>query len=265
MNDVAVTTLEQAPDVDYTGLAATVWDVFSGDEPGRDHAFFERAVAAGHGPALDVGCGSGRLLRPFLRAGLEVEGVDPSADILAICWRQAEAEGFAPVLYQQTMQSLDLPRDYRTIFVPCGSFQLVVDRCEAFEALRRFHGHLEPGGTLILTVFNRWQEMAGERMGEWTLRKREPLADGTELVKHARVERQDLLDQTLAVTVRYRRERDGQIVEEQICPTTERWYFIHELTLMLEAVGFREIRVTGDYTDDPPTDESDVLAFFATA
>ena len=263
MNDAVVSVPAQGTAEDYTGLAAAVWDVFSGGEPGRDHAFFERAVTAGRGPALDVGCGSGRLLRPFLRAGLEVEGVDPSADILAICRCRAEAEGISPVLYQQRMQTLDLPRVYRTIFVPCGSFQLVVDRTEAFEALRRFRGHLEPGGTLILTVFNRWQEMADERMGEWTLRKRHPLADGTELVKEARVERQNLLDQTLSVTVRYRRERDGQILEEQISPTTERWYFVHELTLMLEAVGFRDIRVTGDYTDEPPTDESGVLAFFA--
>lgn len=264
MNEAAVVTQEHGSEEDYTGLAATVWDVFSGDEPGRDHAFFERAVAVGRGVALDVGCGSGRLLRPFLRAGLEVEGVDPSADILAICRRRAEAEGLFPVLYQRTMQELDLPRDYRTIFVPCGSFQLVVDRAEAFEALRRFHGHLEPGGTLILTVFNRWREMTAERMGKWVLRHRESLRDGTELVKHARVESQNLLDQTLAVTVRYRRERDGLIVEEQMCPTTERWYFVHELTLMLEAVGFHDIRVTGNYTDDPPTDEADVLAFFAT-
>lgn len=263
MDNAVVANQPQDAEEDYTGLAATVWDVFSGDEPGRDHAFFERAVAARRGLALDVGCGSGRLLRPFLRAGLEVEGVDPSADMLAICRRRAEAEGFAPVLYQQTMQALDLPRHYRTIFVPCGSFQLVVDRTEAFEALRRFRGHLEPGGTLILTVFTHRPELAGERMGDWTLRKREPLADGTELVKHARFEHQNLLDQTLAVTVRYRRERAGQIVEEQICPTTERWYSLNELTLMLEAVGFRDIRVTGDYSDDPPTDETGVLAFFA--
>jgi ubiquinone/menaquinone biosynthesis C-methylase UbiE len=249
---------------DYTGLGAIAWELFSGEEPGADHDFFRRLIEASGGPALDMGCGTGRLLLAYLSAGLEVEGVDPSADMLAICRQRAEARGLTPVLYQQTMQALELPRRYRTIFVPCGTIQLVIEREEAFEALRRFHAHLEPGGTLVLTVFNRWREQAEEQLGEWKFRARAPLPDGTELAKHARGETCNLVEQTLTMTVRYQRLQGERVLEEQLCPAPERWYFKHEMTLMLEKFGFRDIRVTGNYTDAEFSDPHYVMAFIAT-
>ena len=164
---------------DYAGLGALAWHLFSGEDgPWRDQAFFERAVRDQAGPALDVGCGAGRLLLPMLQAGLDVEGVEPSADMVAILRQRAERQGLTPVVHEQPMQALDLPRRYRTIFVPCGSFQLVIDRADACETLRRFHAHLEHGGILLLTIYNRWQELAHERPGEWVFRAGEPLPDG---------------------------------------------------------------------------------------
>ena len=47
---------------DYTSLAMIAWELFSGDEPGPDHAFFQRVIEQNGGAALDVGCGTGRLL-----------------------------------------------------------------------------------------------------------------------------------------------------------------------------------------------------------
>jgi SAM-dependent methyltransferase len=178
-SSVAIIRLEANDMEDYTGLAAIAWDLFSGDEPGPDHAFFQSVIAHHPGPALDVGCGTGRLLVPYLSAGLEVEGVDPSVDMLVICRKRAQERGLTPILYQQAMQKLNLPHAYRTIFVPCGSFQLVVERAEAFEALRRFYAHLESDSLLVLTAFNRWLEMADEQLGAWKHRATRSLPDGS--------------------------------------------------------------------------------------
>ncbi len=57
-----------------------------------------------------------------------------------------------PILYQQLMQDLALDRQYRTLFIPACSFQMLAEREEAFEALRRFRTHLEPGGELLVTL-----------------------------------------------------------------------------------------------------------------
>src|SRR5262249_50713908 len=115
---------------DYMGLAAIAWELFSGEEPGRDYAFFRQIVARQGGPVLDIGCGTGRLLLPLLREGEDVDGVDPSADMLALCRKRGARFGLDPVLYRQTLQTLELPRRYRTILVPCGTIQLILDRDE---------------------------------------------------------------------------------------------------------------------------------------
>jgi hypothetical protein len=42
----------------------------------------------------------------------------------------------------------------------------VPNRADVREALRRLHAHLEPGGQLVLTAYNAWQEMQTEQIGE---------------------------------------------------------------------------------------------------
>jgi SAM-dependent methyltransferase len=247
---------------DYTGLGALAWAQFSVDEPDPDRRF-QRIIQQHAGPALDVGCGTGRLLIPYLLAGLEVVGIDPSAEMLALCRIKAAERWLIPQLYQQEMQHLDLPRCYHTIFIPCGTLQLVVNRSQVFEALRRLHAHLVQTGVLVLTVYNRWREMEDERVGRWKLYARHPLPDGSLLYKQVRVQERDLLEQTLTNEVRYRRVQARRVIEEQRCDAPEHWYFQHEMELMLECVDFRTVRITGDYTDEAARDNHHVLAFAA--
>ena len=130
----------------HYGVVARWWAEFNTDGP--EIAYFRQFVEAGQ-PALDVACGTGRLLLPYLRDGLDVDGCDVSPDMLAHCREAAEREGLSPNLYAQAMHELDLPRRYRTIYV-CGGFGLGSTREQDVEALRRLHDHLEPGGLLVL-------------------------------------------------------------------------------------------------------------------
>ncbi len=47
-------------------------------------------------PALDVACGAGRLLVPWVEAALDVDGVDASADMIAACRDAAQTVGCNP-------------------------------------------------------------------------------------------------------------------------------------------------------------------------
>src|SRR5215207_4306668 len=122
-----------APQTWHYGVVARWWAEFNRDGPEID--YFRRYVAAGQ-PALDVACGTGRLLLPYVREGLDVDGCDISADMLAHCRAAAEHDGLSPSLYAQAIHELDLPRRYRTIFC-CGGFGLGSTREEDAEGLRR--------------------------------------------------------------------------------------------------------------------------------
>ena len=123
-------------DWDYRGLAAECYDLWFGEEPFWDQAFFHQRLTRNGGTALEIACGTGRLLVPLLRDGLCVEGVDASEEMLAICGTKAARVGVTPVLHQQLMQDLALNRCYRTLFIPAGSFQILAERTEAVAALQ---------------------------------------------------------------------------------------------------------------------------------
>jgi SAM-dependent methyltransferase len=251
--------------VDYTGLAVTAWELFSTDEVGPDDAFFHAIVAQFGEPALDIGCGSGRLLLPMLGDGVDIEGVEPSADMLALCRERAATRGLQPVLHQQLLQTLDLPRRYRTMFVSCGTLHLVVDHAEVVDALRRLHDHLLPGGAAVLTAFAPWVYIWAEGPfgKDWHPRASRTLPDGTDLVKEGMLLGVNKTEQTAEYAVRYRRLRGETVLDEQICQTPLRWYYKHELSMMLEQVGLQVTSVTGNYTDEPVTDDHNVTVWVA--
>jgi SAM-dependent methyltransferase len=113
--------LTEGPQTWHYGVVARWWAEFIDDGPEID--YFRRRIEASGEPALDAGCGTGRLLLPFLRGGLDVDGSDISADMIALCRAAAEREGLSPALYVQPLHELDLPRRYRTICV-CGALGL---------------------------------------------------------------------------------------------------------------------------------------------
>jgi ubiquinone/menaquinone biosynthesis C-methylase UbiE len=90
-----------------------------------DRFFFLDVIGQYGEPVLDIGCGTGRLLLDYLAQGIDIDGVDNSGEMLAICRTKAQRQGMpAPALYQQRMEQLKLPRSYRTILGPSSVLQL---------------------------------------------------------------------------------------------------------------------------------------------
>jgi SAM-dependent methyltransferase len=259
------------PQTWHYGVMARWWAEFNTDGP--EIAYVQRFVEHGGQPALDVACGTGRLLIPFLHAGLDVDGCDISPDMLALCRERAEREGLSPNLYLQAMHRLDLPRRYRTIVV-CGSFGLGGNREHDLEALRRIHDHLEPGGLLV--VDNEVPYSAARTWRLWHKDERLTLpqpwpphgdrrsgGDGTEYELRFRVVDLDPLSQRLTYEMRGSMWRGGALVadEDHILKLT--LYFTNELRLMLEGAGFADVVLRGGYDDAEPTGDTDFVVFVA--
>ena len=82
------------PDYEYKGLMAQSWDVLRGDtSQSPDRFFYLKLIQPFGQPVLDVGCGTGRLLLDYLAQGIDIDGVDNSPDMLAICRHKATTLG----------------------------------------------------------------------------------------------------------------------------------------------------------------------------
>ena len=225
-------------DPEYVGLVATTWDILRGDTSGwPDRAFYGRLIDKHGQPALDVGCGTGRLLLDYLAKGFDVDGVDVSSEMLSICRSRAAAMGLHPNLFEQAMENLDLPRKYRTIIVPSSSFQLVIEPAAAKEAMRRFHNHLEPGGILVMPfiVLGRNAGDVGETSVTEVLRE-----DGA-LVRRRAVDRYDPITQLEHSDYIFEIVVGGEVVESErhVRSPATRGYTLEQASALFEDGGFQ--------------------------
>jgi SAM-dependent methyltransferase len=261
------------PQTWHYGLVARWWAEFNDDFRPHEIPYFQRHIERGGQPALDVACGTGRLLVPYHRAGLDVDGCDVSADMIALCREKAGRERLSPQLFVQSMHALKLPRRYRTIFV-CGAFGLGSTRDQDLEALGRFHEYLEPDGTLLLDIevpyadLRQWrywprEERAALPEAARPPRERRQTSDGAELALRSRIVELDPLAQRVALAMHAEEWRDGVLQAQEEHLLHIGLYFGNELLLMLERAGFADVVVEGDHNDRPATADDDFLVFVA--
>jgi SAM-dependent methyltransferase len=265
--------LSSTPQTWHHGLVATWWAEFNDEFRPHEIAYFQRHIEREGEPALDIGCGAGRLLLPCLRAGLDVDGCDVSADMIESCREKAAREGLSPHLSVQPMHALEVPRRYRTIVV-CGAFGLGSTREHDAVALSRMHDLLEPGGTLLLDVevpyadeglWVRWRREARGELPEppKPSGERRLASDGAEYVLRSRILALDPLTQRVTYGIHAERWRDGvrEAEEDRLLDVT--MYFPAELRGMLERAGFADVVVEGDHNGRPATSDDDFVVFVA--
>jgi SAM-dependent methyltransferase len=135
----------------YTGLIADLYVPLRSSRP--DPEPYAAFVAACGEPALELGCGHGEPLLALRSRGLDVEGLDSSPDMLALCRQAAADAAIDVVLHESPMETMNLGRRYRSIYLAGPTFNLLPDDATAQAALDRITAHLEPGGSALVPLF----------------------------------------------------------------------------------------------------------------
>lgn len=231
---------------EYHGLKASTWDLFLGPAPHWEDTLFFRELISRHGqPVLEIGCGTGRLLLDYRAAGITIDGLDNSPEMLAICRDKARQRGLHPTLFQQPMEQLDLPRRYRTIIVPASSFQLLTDPALARQALQRFLAHLEPGGVLALRFMIPWQE-GDPQHTDWKLSGEIVRPDDKAVVRRWSRADYEVEPQLEHTEERYEITLHGEVMasEHHRCSPALRWYTPDQVLRLYEGAGFTDLWLT---------------------
>jgi ubiquinone/menaquinone biosynthesis C-methylase UbiE len=255
--------LKTEQDYEYHGMIASSWDLLRGDTSNwPDRSFYRAVIEDGGEPALDVGCGTGRLLLDYLTEGLDVDGVDVSPEMLDLCMQKAKKIGLSPKLYQQGVEALDLPRMYRTIFIPSSSFQLLTDLADAQEALKRCHHHLEHGGRLVMSIM----DVSEDTGKKWQVISEAKRPEDGFTVRRWLKSTYDPESQLEHTEDRYELIRDGQVVameEHERSPAT-RGYSLGQITKMMRSAGFEEVKAVSGFSDVPASADDSVFCMIGT-
>jgi ubiquinone/menaquinone biosynthesis C-methylase UbiE len=233
------------PRHDYYGLVASTWDLGRPDTANWPDRLFYLEIVRKYGqPVLDIGCGTGRLILDYLQQGIDIDGLDNSPEMLAICRTKAEKMSLSPTLYQRDMETLDLPRTYRTILGPSSVMQLITDRDAARETLRRFFAHLQPGGVFVTPFYFDWTEGEPTDSGWNQVMEKVRPEDGATVRSwvHSWCEPEKQwwhMEQRLEV------ELKGEIIarEEHRQSPEIRWYSQAEAVQLYQDVGFTNIQL----------------------
>ena len=221
----------------YASLEAEVHDALQDvDGPSPEIPLMLAFLEQFPGPSLEIGCGSGRLMKPLHEAGFEVEGLELSADMIA----QASPDLMARI-HQGDMSTWTPKIPYASLLVPAFTLQLAED---PVATLKHWHGWLKTGGAIYLTTFVPYGELIGELPeGEWYLDHEATLPNGDHAVLETRHE---LHGDEQKVTRHHRYQIQDKPETLYECTQAIRWGEPSQWKQWLEEAGFE---VTSQFLD----------------
>jgi SAM-dependent methyltransferase len=253
----------------YDLIAGVYDDDMGRNVGGEDVAFYVDRCAGADGPVLELGCGTGRITLPLVRAGHTVDGVDVSAPMLDRLRAKADAQlataERARLAWHHTdMVALQLERRFARVLCPYSAFTYLVEPEHRARALAAVLRHLEPDGRFILDVFVPDRRIDALPENHVYLDYRRTLADGTVLERTKTIRRTEPDINVIVRTYTFSGE-DGTVRERIETVDRIRVYEPDVLRRVLEEHGFDVVETFADFRRQPWTERTKMAAFVCRA
>jgi SAM-dependent methyltransferase len=220
--------------------------------------FYERYALDARGHIHEPMCGTGRFLLPLRAQGLDISGSDSSPEMLEVCHERGRELGLSLRLEQRAIQELSCPEPPRLLFIPSGSFGLLIDGQAVRQALARVRDVLAPGGTFLVEAERLLPgpaESSGVWGGRWVERP-----DGAKLILSWLSQYSGAANITHSLH-RYELVKDGQLLATELEDFRVRSYAPEEFRALLEGAGFEGIQALKPYEDTPADESDDAIVF----
>ena len=234
---------------------AFIADLYDHVVPYRDRpdvGFFVDAATRAGSPILEIGCGTGRVLIPTARAGLDIVGLDLSTHMLAVCCQrlldESEAIQKRVRLVQADMRHFSLDHRFTLVTIPFRPFQHLLTVEDQFSCLTQVHRHLVDDGVLILDIFNPSLDFLVSPVGEECGDEPEFLTpDGRRVTcRHKTVARDRFNQVNHLELIYYVTHPDGR-EERLVHAFPMRYLFRFETEHLLARAGFKVVHLYADY------------------
>ncbi len=228
----------------------------------RDVEFWERLAVAQEGPVLELGCGTGRIALPVVRAGAAFVGIDRSAPMLRRARRRLVRAGIADraMLVRGDIRVLPFRSRHRfsLVMAPYGILQSLTRERDLRATLTSVASVLRRGGLFAIDLvpdLPRWAEYR-RRVSLRGRRRDGSTVTLVESVRQDRRRRLTIFDQEYI-------ERRGRLRRQHRFALTFRTLSVPEMSRRLEKAGFAVQAVLGDYQGGPWDERADVWVILA--
>ena len=210
--------------------------------PFDDVAWYRQQCLTRGGRALELGCGTGRILLELLAAGVDAIGVDRSLPMLRQLRRDAAKRGIEARVAQMDLRGLALTGKFETILAPYSLITYLTNPEATVAALVRMRSLLAVQGRLVIDAFI---PQPVESFADFRLDYRRAHGEQT-LERHKRITAN--ADGTNRIERRYRLfAADGRPSGEFHTDETIRPYTPAAIAGLGEAAGLRVESWTYDY------------------
>jgi ubiquinone/menaquinone biosynthesis C-methylase UbiE len=228
----------------------------------RDVKFWQDLARRTAGPALELGCGTGRVTIPVARAGASIIGIDRSAAMLLQARkRNARARTKRRVSWiRGDIRALPFQApQFDLVMAPYGILQSLVTDADLRATLQSVSRVLAPGGVFGLDLVPDlpvWKEYRNKVRFRGTRRGGRSRITLVESVRQDRARKLTIFDQEYV-------ERRGTRRRVKRFSLVFRTLSVPQMTRRLERAGLRVKAVLGDYGGEPWDPRADVWLILA--
>lgn len=237
----------------YNQLEASIYDkVYAGIR--ADIPYWQtlaREYCGADGEALELACGTLRVMLPVAEAGVRVTGIDESPYMLELAQKKLDAA--APdvrgrvSVQQGDMRAFDLARQFDFVYLPFNSFGILTTPRDQLAALACIKKHLKPHSVFAWSVFfPDVERLRGPELSRWQLEMDESFGDGSR-VQRDNVREIDLRKQIISVKWRNKTYQDQILVREWLTELKLSYFFPREIEHLMARAGFEIVNYWGDF------------------
>lgn len=222
---------------------APYYDLLSPGLPGELQ--FYRKLAKGKKKVLEIACGTGRILLPILKEGVDISGIDLSTKMLQILKRKAKAEGLSPKVHLADMRNFRLKDKFDLIIIPYNAFLHAETSEDQISTLKCIRRHLKKGGILALNIFFPWQEYMVKHNNKVTKSNKPAFTDksGKKILIYKKP-RYEYINQLIRVRWYF---LEGKKLRETRFGIHISFIYKKEFELLLRLAGFSKWKVHGSF------------------
>ncbi|MDR3646986.1 MAG: class I SAM-dependent methyltransferase [Candidatus Babeliales bacterium] len=234
----------------YSKLSTEYYDLENHINHDIALAFYIDYAKQANGLILEPMCGSGRFLIPMLQLGLQAFGFDASHYMIdAFKQNYSKISMQAPV-WQSFIEDFNDNKLYKLIFIPYGSWGLIIDQVIAKQSCKIIYNHLAVGGKFVLEI----ETVSSVPKNCGILHKNKlKRADGSS-ISLTTIPTYDAQTQIFKCECRYESIINQNIVDTEFEEFKQYLYKFDEFDQILYAAGFTNIKKFQSFQKEPATD-----------
>ena len=230
---------------------AYVYDELMDNVPYEEWAARIREILADHkiagGLMLELGCGTGRMMKIMKDAGFDMIGVDNSTWMLDLA-REKYSEDEDMLFLLQDMREFELYGTVGSIISVCDSVNYITEPSELRTVFSLVNNYLDPGGIFVFD-FNTEHKYRDE-IGETVVAEDR---DDVSFIWYNEYDEEEHINYIdLSLFIREEGDMFRKYTEEHV----QRGYTTEEIKDLIEQSGLEFVAAYDDYTGEPANDES---------